>query len=80
MAEFEESEPEHFRWVAVVTYRAEAGPIEIDHHFEELEELQGIIERGPGLEHDRDDCRAVEPGARPATRSRPPSGAEARGR
>jgi hypothetical protein len=40
-------EPEHFRWVAVVTYRAEAGPIEIDHHFEELEELQGIIERGP---------------------------------
>jgi hypothetical protein len=61
MAEFEESEPEHFRWVAVVTYRAEAGPIEIDHHFEELEELQGIIERGPGLEHDRDDCRAVEP-------------------
>jgi hypothetical protein len=47
MAEFEESEPEHFRWVAVVTYRAEAGPIEIDHHFEELEELQVLIERGP---------------------------------
>lgn len=38
---------EHFRWIAVVTYRAEAGPIEVDHHFEELEELQGIIERGP---------------------------------
>jgi hypothetical protein len=38
---------EHFRWLAVVTYRAEAGPIEVDHCFEELEELQGIIERGP---------------------------------
>ena len=47
MAEFEEIAPEHFRWVAVVIYRAEAGPIEIDHHFEELEELQGIVERGP---------------------------------
>jgi hypothetical protein len=23
---------EHFRWIAVVTYRAEAGPIEMDHH------------------------------------------------
>jgi hypothetical protein len=41
------SEPDHFRWGAVVTYRAEAGPIEIDHHFEELEELQVRIERGP---------------------------------
>jgi hypothetical protein len=41
------SEPDHFRWIAVVTYRAEAGPIEIDHHFEELEELHSLIERGP---------------------------------
>ena len=30
-----------------MTYRAEAGPIEIDHHFEELEELHSLIERGP---------------------------------
>jgi hypothetical protein len=42
-----EPEIEHFRWVAVVTYRGEAGPIEVDHHFEELEELSVIIERGP---------------------------------
>jgi hypothetical protein len=35
------------RWVAILTYRAEAGPIEIDHHFEKLEELQRLIERGP---------------------------------
>jgi hypothetical protein len=37
----------HLRWLAVVTYRAEAGPIEVDHHFEELEELHTLIERGP---------------------------------
>ena len=43
----EMSEPEHLRWIAVVTYRGEAGPIEVDHHFEELEELQVLIERGP---------------------------------
>jgi hypothetical protein len=38
---------EHLRWVAVVTYRSESGPIEVDHHFEELEELSRLIERGP---------------------------------
>jgi hypothetical protein len=38
---------EHLRWIAVVTYRSESGPIEVDHHFEELEELQRLIERGP---------------------------------
>ena len=42
-----EVEIEHLRWIAVVTYRAEAGPIEVDHHFEELEELERLIERGP---------------------------------
>jgi hypothetical protein len=40
-------EPEHLRWIAVVTYRSESGPIEVDHHFEELEELHTLIERGP---------------------------------
>jgi hypothetical protein len=38
---------EHFRWVAVVTYRAETGLVEVDHCFEELEELRGLIDRGP---------------------------------
>ena len=42
-----EVEIEHLRWIAVVTYRAEAGPIEVDHHFEELEDLERLIERGP---------------------------------
>jgi hypothetical protein len=37
----------HFRWMAIVTYRSEGGAIEVDHHFEELEELSGIVERGP---------------------------------
>jgi hypothetical protein len=40
-------ELEHLRWIAVVTYRSESGPIEVDHHFEELEELHTLIERGP---------------------------------
>ena len=37
----------HLRWLAVVTYRGEAGPIEVDYQFEELEELHTLIERGP---------------------------------
>jgi hypothetical protein len=52
-------EPEHFRWIAVVTYRAEAGPIEIDHHFEELEELQGNRARA-GLKYVHFNPCAVE--------------------
>jgi hypothetical protein len=35
----------HLRWIAVVTYRSESGPIEVDHHFEELHELDRLIER-----------------------------------
>jgi hypothetical protein len=38
---------EHFRWLATATYRSERGPIEVDHAFEELEELHDLIERGP---------------------------------
>ena len=38
---------EHLRWVAVVSYRSDRGPIEVDHHFEELCELDALIERGP---------------------------------
>jgi hypothetical protein len=38
---------EHLRWVALVSYRSERGPIEVDHHFEELSELDALIERGP---------------------------------
>ena len=38
---------EHFRWIAVVSYRSQNGLIEVDHHFEEISELDEIVERGP---------------------------------
>jgi hypothetical protein len=38
---------EDFRWLAVVTYRSESGPIELDYHVEELYELHSLVERGP---------------------------------
>jgi hypothetical protein len=47
MAEHGATEMEHLRWIAIVTYRSDGGPIEVDHHFEELDELQALIERGP---------------------------------
>jgi hypothetical protein len=31
--------PEHQRWIATLTYRSERGPVDVDHHFEELDEL-----------------------------------------
>jgi len=34
------------RWVATVTYY---GPLTVTHHFDELEQLQYIIERGPNF-------------------------------
>jgi hypothetical protein len=37
----------HFRWLAVVKYRTDAGINEVDHQFEELFELHDLIERGP---------------------------------
>ena len=43
------------RWIAVVTYRSqELGDIEVQHHFEELEELHDIVERGPDWNAIRD--------------------------
>lgn len=35
------------RWQAVVTYRADAGPVDVTHDIEELEHLQNLIEAGP---------------------------------
>lgn len=29
-----------------MTYRSERGPIEVDHHFEEIADLDALIERG----------------------------------
>jgi hypothetical protein len=37
----------HFRWLAIVKYRTDAGVTEVDHQLEELFELHNLIERGP---------------------------------
>jgi len=38
------------RWRAVVHYRSENGLIDVEHWFEELEELDDIVERGPSFQ------------------------------
>lgn len=36
------------RWRAVVTYRSsEAGPVDVEHFIEEIDDLADIVERGP---------------------------------
>ena len=35
------------RWRATVHYRTEAGPVDVDHHIEELADLQELVEQGP---------------------------------
>jgi len=40
--------PTDLRWRAVVTYRSiKLGQIDVEHFFEEIEDLHDIIERGP---------------------------------
>lgn len=36
-----------FRWVAVVLYRTDNGPVDVTHYFEEMTDLNDLIERGP---------------------------------
>jgi hypothetical protein len=36
-----------FRWKATITYSYDAGPRDVIHEFEELRELQEIVETGP---------------------------------
>jgi uncharacterized protein YllA (UPF0747 family) len=35
------------RWIATIFYRSDAGLVDVDHDFEEIEELHSIVERGP---------------------------------
>lgn len=35
------------RWIATCFYRTENGVIDVDHGFEELSELEELVERGP---------------------------------
>jgi hypothetical protein len=37
----------HARWIVTPTCRSEHGPIEVDHHIEELCDLPDLIEDGP---------------------------------
>lgn len=37
----------HKRWRVIATYDSKHGGVDVEHFIEELEELQGIIERGP---------------------------------
>jgi hypothetical protein len=36
------------RWIMSIIYRGETGPVVVDYDVEELEEVAGIVERGPG--------------------------------
>lgn len=35
------------RWHATIYYRSESGGVDVEHDFEELEDLHDIVERGP---------------------------------
>lgn len=35
------------RWKAIIEYRTNAGPVDVEHDIEELDELQELVERGP---------------------------------
>jgi hypothetical protein len=35
------------RWLATITYRTDSGPTDVDHAFEELDELHDLVEAGP---------------------------------
>lgn len=35
------------RWLAIVTYRTDSGPITVEHNIEELEEIHDLVEAGP---------------------------------
>ena len=42
-----DDEPTENRWKAVVYYRTDNGPLDVEHEFEELEELHDLVEHGP---------------------------------
>ena len=53
------------RWVATVYYRTDAGLIDVEHQFEELDMLHMLIERGPSFYAiDRIEIRLSTPNER----------------
>jgi hypothetical protein len=50
------------RWVAVIYYRTDAGLVDVQHEFEELDMLHSIVERGPSFYAiDRIEIRTATP-------------------
>jgi hypothetical protein len=41
------SDLEDFRWIVTAYYRGDLGVIDIEHHVDELGEIEALIERGP---------------------------------
>ena len=41
------SAPQDFRWIAEIVYRTKSGPVDVQHHFEEISDLHDIVELGP---------------------------------
>lgn len=35
------------RWCAIVTYRSDNGPVDVQHDIEELDEIADLVEAGP---------------------------------
>lgn len=35
------------RWKATLVYRTDNGPVDVEHEFEEIEDLHDLVERGP---------------------------------
>lgn len=50
------------RWTAIIIYRTDAGQIDVEHQFEELDMLHDIVERGPSFHTiERIEIRHSEP-------------------
>ena len=50
------------RWMATIYYRTDAGLVDVEHQFEELDMLHAIVERGPSFYAiDRIEIRTATP-------------------
>lgn len=44
----DQSRPDHKRWIVTLYYRSEAAKVvDVEHHIEELGEIEDIVEHGP---------------------------------
>lgn len=35
------------RWIVTLVYRSDSGPVDVEHHVEELDEIMSLVENGP---------------------------------